>query len=75
MKKFNINCIKVTSDGKYIVIGYDNGVIEKYRLKKINNCYIEEVLTIFNKEGNNISLPGNISQDIENQKHTTIKKK
>ena len=74
MKKFNINCIKVTSDGKYIVIGYDNGVIEKYRLKKINNCYIEEVLTIFNKEGNNISLPGNISQDMENQKHTTIKK-
>ena len=74
MKKFNINCIKISSDGKYIVIGYDNGVIEKYRLKKVNNCYVEEVITIFSKETNNIPLSANISQENENNKNQIVKK-
>ena len=66
MKKFKINCIKISSDGKYIVLGYDNGTIEKYRLKKINNCYIEEVITMLNKQdnnNNNSSAPTEVNQN------------
>ena len=44
MKNYIINCIKISSDGKFIVLGYDNGVIEKYKLKKVDNCYIEETI-------------------------------
>ena len=32
MKDHKINCIKVSKNGKYIIIGYENGVIEKYLL-------------------------------------------
>ena len=78
MKKYDINCIKVSSDGKYIVIGYDNGVIEKYKLKKVNNCYIEESITILNKvEGTNLSFSGDKSQNIEineNKNNTNVEK-
>ena len=73
MKKFNITCIKVSSDGKYIVIGYDNGVIEKYKLKKINNSYTEEIITIFNKidnTNNNTSNSGEKSQNSDNQNNS-----
>ena len=78
MKKYDINCIKVSSDGKYIVIGYDNGVIEKYKLKKVNNCYIEESITILNKvEGTNLSFSGDKSQNNEineNKNNTNVEK-
>ena len=78
MKKYDINCIKVSSDGKYIVIGYDNGVIEKYKLKKVNNCYIEESITILNKvEGTNLSISGDKSQNNEineNKNNTNVEK-
>ena len=30
-----ITCIKCTNDGKYLIIGFFNGVIEKYKIKKI----------------------------------------
>ena len=78
MKKYDINCIKVSSDGKYIVIGYDNGVIEKYKLKKVNNCYIEESITILNKvEAANLSISGDKSQNNEineNKNNTNVEK-
>ena len=78
MKKANITCLKVSYDGKYIVIGYDNGVIEKYKLKKINNNSVEEVITIFNKtDNNNMSNSGEKSQNSDNQNNnnnTNIKK-
>ena len=32
MKKHSINYIKITKDGSFIIIGYNNGVIEKYKL-------------------------------------------
>jgi hypothetical protein len=34
MRKQEINCIKITKDGNFIIIGYNNGVIEKYVLQK-----------------------------------------
>ena len=75
MKNCCINCIKVSSDGKHIVIGYDNGVIEKYKLKKVNDCYIEEVITVFNKvENTNDSNSFNKSQNIEPQNIGHLKK-
>ena len=37
MKSFKITYVKCSIDGKIIIIGYNNGVIEKYRLKKIKN--------------------------------------
>ena len=75
MQNYSITCIKISSDGKYIVLGYDNGTIEKYRLKKLSNCYIEEVITIFQKQdSNNISNPGNIVQDNDNKKNPKNKK-
>ena len=73
MKKFNINCIKISSNGKYIVLGYDNGVIEKYKLKKVSNCYVEEVISVVQKNDNNLSQPA-ADTDKENQKSTKIKK-
>ena len=73
MKKYNINCIKTSSDGKYIVLGFDNGVIEKYRLKRVSNCYIEEVITIFNKQDNN-NISNNDDQQNGEIKKTKIKK-
>ena len=36
MMKYKINCIKITKDGKFIIIGYNNGIIEKYKLSRIN---------------------------------------
>ena len=80
MKKFKINCIKISSDGKYIVLGYDNGAIEKYRLKKINNCYIEEVILLNKQDNNNninnISAPAetNLNKETENRKTSKNKK-
>ena len=35
MKKQSINCIKITKDGTFIIIGYSNGVIEKYKLIRL----------------------------------------
>ena len=75
MKNCCINCIKVSSDGKHIVIGYDNGVIEKYKLKKVNDCYIEEVITVVNKVENiNDSNSVNKNQNIETQNIGNFKK-
>ena len=37
-----INCIKATNDGKYLIIGFLNGVIEKYKIKKIKNDIINK---------------------------------
>ena len=74
MQKFNINCIKISSDGKYIVLGYDNGVIEKYKIKKVNNCYIEEVVSLFNKKDSNSISHGEAINNDENQKPQKIKK-
>ena len=65
MKKFNINCVKISSDGKYIVLGYDNGVLEKYKLKKVNNCYIKEVITVFNKKENTTITHSETTQEGE----------
>ena len=65
MKKFKINCIKISSNGKYIVIGYDNGAIEKYKLKKVNNCYIEEVISIFQKNENTNNILSHQAQVVE----------
>ena len=69
MKKFCITCIKLSSDGKNIVLGYDNGVIEKYKLKKINNCFIEEEITILKntENNNNISNSGEKNQNNDTQ--------
>ena len=75
MKKSCINCIKVSSDGKHIVIGYDNGVIEKYKLKKVNDCFIEEVITVVNKvENTNDSNSIGKNQNNEGQNISGIKK-
>ena len=35
MMKYIINCIKITKDGNYLIIGYNNGIIEKYKLNRI----------------------------------------
>ena len=35
MKKYKINCIKITKDGNFIIIGYNNGIIEKYKLIRL----------------------------------------
>ena len=75
MKKYDITCIKVSSDGKYIVLGYDNGVIEKYKLKKVNSGYFEETITIINKteiNGNNISESVDKSQNNDIKKNDTF---
>ena len=75
MKKSCINCIKVSSDGKHIVIGYDNGVIEKYKLKKVNDCFIEEVITVVNKvENTNDSNSIGKNQNNEGHNISGIKK-
>ena len=42
MRKQIINCINITKDGNFIIIGYNNGILEKYKLiriwgPKINN--------------------------------------
>ena len=67
MKKFNINCIKISSNGKYIVLGYDNGVLEKYKLKKVNNCYIEEIVNVYNKKENNTITHAETTQEGESK--------
>ena len=36
MKKSTISIMKMTKDGKFIIIGYENGIIEKYKLIKFN---------------------------------------
>ena len=35
MKRYKINCIKITKDGNFIIIGYNNGIIEKYKLIRL----------------------------------------
>ena len=67
MKKFNINCIKISSNGKYIVLGYDNGALEKYKLKKVNNCYIEEIINVYNKMEINAITRAETAQEIESK--------
>ena len=35
MKRQIINCIKISKDGTFIIVGYSNGIIEKYKLTRI----------------------------------------
>ena len=35
MMKYKIKFMKITIDGNYIIIGYNNGIIEKYKLMRI----------------------------------------
>ena len=35
MWKYKIKLIKITKDGDYLIIGYNNGIIEKYKLIRI----------------------------------------
>ena len=54
MKNKIIEYIAMTRSGKYIIIGYDNGVIEKYVLQKIDSSKnvnkINNTNTIINKK-------------------------
>ena len=57
MKRQTINFIKITKDGNYIIVGYSNGVIEKYKLiriwgPKIKNINKENSNTIDNSNNN-----------------------
>ena len=65
MKKHIIKFIKTSSDGKFIILGYENGIIEKYKLRKIfpdensNNNVIQfgssnSINNISNTENNEI---------------------
>ena len=40
MKERIIEYMTITNNGRYIIIGYDNGVLEKYVLQKINSTKI-----------------------------------
>ena len=35
MRKYKIKYIKITIDGNYLIVGYNNGMIEKYKLMRI----------------------------------------
>ena len=35
MNKYRIKYIRITNDGNYIIVGYNNGIIEKYKLIRI----------------------------------------
>ena len=39
-----ITCMKCTNDGKYLIIGFLNGVIEKYKIKKIKYEIINRIV-------------------------------
>ena len=56
MKERIINYITITRCGKYIIIGYDNGVIEKYVLQKIDSNKITN-------NNNNINTKRSISNE------------
>ena len=69
MKRYKIECIKITKDGNFIIIGYNNGIIEKYKLNKIYGPKIEKEKekekineNIFN---NNIILENNNKNENE----------
>ena len=71
MKKQSINCIKVTKDGTFIIIGYNNGILEKYKLariwgpkiKKINKENIEN----YNKSNSSSSSLTSSGKQTENR--------
>ena len=44
MKKQTINCIKLTKDGNFIIIGYSNGILEKYKLARIWGPKIKKII-------------------------------
>jgi hypothetical protein len=63
MKEKIIEYIDMTRSGKYIIIGYNNGVIEKYVLQKIDSS--KNFSKINNSSNNNnMSLRQTISNDI-----------
>ena len=52
MKKYKINCIKITKDGNFIIIGYNNGIIEKYKLIRLYAPKIKSEIDKMNEKEN-----------------------
>ena len=63
MKDKIIEYIDMTRNGKYIIIGYDNGVIEKYVLQKIDNTKTFNKISNTNSNQNNTSRQS-VSNDV-----------
>ena len=58
MKERFIEYMTITPSGKYIIIGYDNGVIEKYVLQKIDSSKISSNVN------NNYNIKKTISNEV-----------
>ena len=68
MRKQAINCIKITKDGNFIIIGYNNGVIEKYKLTRIWGPKIRKIsssLNIYENKDNNSSSSASIPKQVK----------
>ena len=68
MRKQIINTIKVTKDGSFIIIGYSNGVIEKYKLERIYGPKFRKMLPM-RKKSSNISTK---DKDSANENQSSI---
>ena len=61
MRKQSINHIKITKDGSFIIIGYSNGVIEKYKLIRILGPKIKEISKDKNENNSIKSHPASLT--------------
>ena len=68
MRKQIINTIKVSKDGCFIIIGYNNGVIEKYKLARIYGPKFRKMFPM-RKKSSNISTK---DKDTVNENPSTI---
>ena len=68
MRDKTIEYITISKNGKFFILGYNNGVIEKYIMEKINESEIDyEVLkSFFNQKSKDI--PVNINPKAERRK-------
>ena len=72
MKKQIINCIKISKDGSFIIIGYNNGVIEKYKLQRIWGPKQKKLKTSFTKK-ESFNNSSNNDSIVENQaSHSSV---
>ena len=56
MRKQIINFIRITRDGSFIIIGYSNGIIEKYKLARIWGPKYKKLNSVSKKSSHTISF-------------------
>ena len=69
MNKYKIKYIKITKDGNYIIVGYNTGIIEKYKLIRIYGPKIKnekEKEKIYNEKKEIKEKKNSINQEYKN---------